>query len=269
MTAEPPPDPADRWHPPVAWRVLLGVSPAIVGPLCRVRVSGDISARLRCGPLILAVNHLSPWDPFVLGRACRIRRIAPRIMATGGLFTAPVVGAAMRASGHIRVDRRTATVADALPAGQAALAAGSIIAVYPEGRIGLDPDMWPERGKTGVARLALASGAPVVPVAIWDAHRVLPYAIPKGLAPAVLRAMVRRPVVRVHFGEPVDLAGLVAGRVGDAQRATDRILDGLTEALAAIRPGELDAPRHIDPTRPVDLSRVRRNRARPTAQPSG
>lgn len=71
--------------------------------------------------------------------------------------------------------------------------------------------MWPERGKTGVARLALTSGATVVPVALWGAHEVLPYAAPKGLLGALGRALVRRPVVRVHFGTPVDLSGLSAG----------------------------------------------------------
>ena len=59
-----------------------------------------------------------------------------------------------------------------------------MVLVYPEGRIGLDPGMWPERGKTGTARLALASGAPVVPVAQWGAHEVLPYGAPKGLGRA-------------------------------------------------------------------------------------
>jgi 1-acyl-sn-glycerol-3-phosphate acyltransferase len=240
------------------WRILLTISPAVVGPVSRVEVSGDVPEELRAGPLILAANHLSPFDPFAFTAACHARRLAPRIMATGGLFEAPVVGPVMRRSGHIRVDRRTATVAQALSVGVDALAQRCVVAVYPEGRMGLDPQMWPERGKTGVARLALASGAPVVPVAIWGAHAVLPYAIPKGLVRALLRALVRRPVVRVHFGPPVDLSGLSSGRAGDAVRATDRILEAITAALLVLRAGELDRPRYVDPTRPTDGSRVRR-----------
>jgi 1-acyl-sn-glycerol-3-phosphate acyltransferase len=171
----------------------------------------------------------------------------------------------MRASGHIRVDRRTARVADALAVASAAIGQGSVVLVYPEGRIGLDPHMWPERGKTGTARLALETGAVVVPVAHWGAHEVLPYSSPRGVFGGVARALWRRPVVRVHFGPPVDLSGLRLGTPGHAQRATDRIIDGIAEALATIRVDEPELPRFIDRSRPTDLSRVRRRRAGPPA----
>lgn len=245
------------YRPPLVWRVQLVLARLLVGPLCRLRVTGGVPAELCHGPLILAANHISPFDPIVLAAACQTRRIAPRIMATGGLFRAPVVGAVMRRSGHIRVDRRTPSVGDALTAAAGAIMDGSVVAAYPEGRIGLDPGMWPERGKTGVARLALATGATVVPVALWGPHEVLPYATPKGIGPAVLRALARRPVVRVHFAAPVDLSGLSAQRPGDARRATERILDELTTALRSLRPDEPGRPRHVDPTRPSDTSRSR------------
>ncbi|SDY95784.1 1-acyl-sn-glycerol-3-phosphate acyltransferases [Micromonospora pattaloongensis] len=246
------------WQPPRLWLFLQLVARVVVALLARLRVTGDVPDDLRRGPLILAANHISPFDPIVLTAACRARGIAPRIMATGGLFRAPVVGAVMRHSGHIRVDRATATVAEALPAAAAAVAGGSAVLVYPEGRIGLDPGMWPERGKTGTARLAFASGAAVVPVAQWGAHTVLPYATPRGLLPAVLRALLRRPVIRVHFGAPVDLSDLEPDRPGHARRATDRIIDALTDTLAPLRPDEPDRPRHVDPTRPSDTARQHR-----------
>lgn len=244
------------WQPPLTWRTLLAVSRVVVAPVCRLRVTGDVPDSLRHGPLILAANHVSPGDPVLLTAACRIRRIAPRIMATGGVFRAPVVGPVMRRAGHIRVDRRTATVGQALGSAVAAVAEGSVVAVYPEGRIGLDPGMWPERGKTGTARLALASGAVVVPVALWGAHEIIPYAAPHGgLGRALLRALVRRPVVRVHFGPPVDLSGLSADRPGDARRATGRIIAAITETLRPLRPEEPNLPRYVDPSRPADTSR--------------
>ncbi|MFY1693858.1 MULTISPECIES: lysophospholipid acyltransferase family protein [unclassified Solwaraspora] len=257
MDTPTPPAPTP-WRPPPLWRLLQVAARIVVGLLARLRVTGDVPDALRHGPLILAANHISPFDPVALAAACRVRRVAPRVLATGGLFRAPVVGPVMRRAGHIRVDRRTDTVAQALDAAVAAVAGGAVVLVYPEGRIGLDPWMWPERGRTGTARLALASGAVVVPVAQWGAHEVLPWAAPRGLGRAVLRAVLRRPVVRVHFGAPVDLSGVDPARPGAAQRATQRIIDALTDELAALRPDEPQAPRHVDVTRPVDVSRRHR-----------
>ncbi|MCA2214956.1 lysophospholipid acyltransferase family protein [Jidongwangia harbinensis] len=250
------------WRVPWLWRLLLSVSPAVVAPICRLRVSGSVPPELRRGPLILAANHVSPVDPIVMAAACRKAGLAPRFMATGGLFDAPVAGAVMRRCGHIRVDRRTPRVAQALPAAVAALQAGSVVLVYPEGRIGLDPWMWPERGKTGVARMALMSGAAVVPVAQWGAHVVMPYTAPKGLGRALLRALVRRPVVQVRFGAPVDLSGLTGAAGAQAVRVTQRVVEAIDATLAPLRSGEPETPRWVDRTRPVDMSRVRRRPAR-------
>jgi 1-acyl-sn-glycerol-3-phosphate acyltransferase len=192
--------------------------------------------------------------------ACGVRRLAPRFMATAGVFRAPVVGWVMRTAGHIRVDRRTAAVADALPAAGAALAAHSTVLVYPEGRIGLDPQMWPERGKTGAARMALATGAPVIPVAQWGAHEVLPYTAPRGALGGILRALRHRPVVQVHFGAPVDLSTVDPAAPGAAVQATDLIMSAIAATLAPLRPTEPELPHHVDRTRPVDVTRVRGNR---------
>ena len=248
------------WRAPWPWRVLLRLSRLVVPVLCRLRISGAVPAGLRHGPLILAANHVSPVDPLVLMAACSRAGIAPRFMATAGLFTTPVVGTVMRASGQLRVDRHTSQVAEALPAAAAALREGSVVMVYPEGRIGLDPWMWPERGKTGVARMAAASGAPVIPVAQWDTHRVMPYATPAGLLGSLARTVRHRPVVHVRFGEPVELSGLTGTAGAQAMRATDRIVEAIAHTLAPLRADEPQTPRHVDTTRPPDTSRVLRHR---------
>lgn len=252
--------PHSPWRPPRLWRAAQLAARLVVGALARLEVTGDVPQRLRGGPLILAANHISPFDPLVLAAACRARGVSPRIMATGGLFRAPVVGAAMRHAGHIRVDRGTAAVGQALHDAADAVSAGSVILVYPEGRIGLDPGLWPERGKTGTARLAFACGAPVVPVAQWGSHEVVPYRAPKGMLAALWRSAWRRPVIRVHFGPPVDLGGVDPAVPGAARRATDGIIDAVTDALVPLRPDEPDRPRHVDPGRPVDVSRSHRRR---------
>ncbi len=245
------------WRPPLLWRFLLALSRVLIAPLCRLRVRGTVPAALRSGPVILAANHVSPFDPLVMVAACHKAGIAPRIMITGGVFDAPVLGAAMRKCEHIRVDRGKAQVADALPAAAQALKDGAMVLVYPEGRIGLDPWMWPERGKTGVARMAALTGAPVLPVAQWGAHAVLPYEAPTNIGRALLRALVRRPVVTVGFGEPVDLSAVTGTPGAQAMRATRLIMEGIDAALAPLRAGEMQIPRYVDTTRPADMSRVR------------
>jgi len=62
----------------------------------------------------------------------------------------------------------------------------------------------------------------------------------------------RRPVFRVHFGDPVDLSGLRADKPGDAVRAHQRIMRAITAGLVTLRVDEPDLPRFHDPTRPTD-----------------
>ena len=248
------------WRVPPLWRFALGISRALVWPLCRLRVSGDVPDELRTGPLILAANHIGSFDPFVLSAACATRRLAPRIMATGGLFRAPVVGPLMRIAGHIRVDRHQATVIEALGSAQEALAARSVVLIYPEGRITLDPGGWPERGKTGLARLAVASGAVVVPVSQWGAHLVLPWGAPRHSIGRMLWSLVHRPVVRVHFGPPISLAGAGTGARA-VREATDQIMDGIVAGLVPLRAAEPRVPGWIDPARPLSSNRTHRARS--------
>jgi 1-acyl-sn-glycerol-3-phosphate acyltransferase len=239
----------------LVWRLLLLFARFGVPLFCRLRVTGDVPDPLRRGPLVLAGNHIGMFDPLALVAACRTRRVAPRIMATAGVFRVPVGGALLHRCGHIRVDRTGDNGGGALGAAIAAVEAGSVVAGYPEGRVSLDPGLWPERGKTGLARLALTTGAVVVPVAQWGAHEVLAWDGLGRMAWTALTALWRRPVVRVHFAAPVDLTGLAAGVPGDALRAADRISEATIAALAPLRADEPGLPRLIDPTRPVSTAR--------------
>ncbi|WP_327001384.1 1-acyl-sn-glycerol-3-phosphate acyltransferase [Dactylosporangium sp. NBC_01737] len=246
------------WRAPGTWRFLLVLARAVVMPVARLRVTGDVPQALRDGPVIFAANHIGPFDPVAISAACRVARLAPRLMATGGLFRAPVVGSVMRAAGHIRINRRQADVGNAVDVVADAVAVGSHVLGYPEGRITLDPGMWPERGKTGLARIALRTGAPVVPVAQWGAHEVAAWG---GFGPTMRtlgRSLLHRPVVRVHFGAPVDLSDLDVATPGAAQRATDRIIDAITADLVRLRVEEPRLPRYVDPVRPLSMQRRHR-----------
>lgn len=241
-----------RYEPPLLWRVLLVMARWAAPVFCRLRVSGDVPAGLRGGPLVLAGNHIGIFDPIAFVAAARVRRLAPRVMVTKGVFQAPVVGPVLRRCGHIPVDRLNGNGGAASGAALDALRRGSVVAGYPEGRITLDPGMWPERGRSGLARLALATGAAVVPVVQWGAHEVLAWDGGRVMARTALTALWRRPVVRVHFGAPVDLTGVAPE---DAQRATDRITEALVTELTALRPDEPGLPRYVDPVRPVSTAR--------------
>ncbi|RRO16322.1 1-acyl-sn-glycerol-3-phosphate acyltransferase [Saccharopolyspora rhizosphaerae] len=238
----------------------MRVDRAVIALTGRLVVTGDVPDDLGGRPLLLAANHIGNLDPLVLIAACRERRIAPRFVATGGLFDAPVLGSIMRAGRHVRADRGKATAAEALDKVVTALSEdANPVLVYPEGRLTLEPNMWPERGKTGVARMALAAGTEVVPISQWGAHEAMCYGMVRVerthdlwvLFSSWLRAIVRRPTMRVHFGDPVDLSDLSADRVGDAARARDRIMRAITNGLVPLRADEPEAPRHQDPTRPV------------------
>ncbi|MGP4018148.1 lysophospholipid acyltransferase family protein [Saccharopolyspora sp. 5N708] len=238
----------------------MRVDRAIVGLTGRLEVTGDVPDALRGKPLLLAANHIGNIDALVLIAACRTRRLAPRFLATGGLFDTPVLGRMLRSCRHVRVDRGKTTAGEALGRVVAALTSDPHpVLMYPEGRITLEPDMWPEHGKTGVARMALASGATVVPISQWGAHEAMCYGMVRVesahdvwiLLASWLRALVRRPKLKVHFGAALELGDLSADRVGDAARARDRIMRAITAGLVPLRADEPGAPKHHDPTRPA------------------
>ena len=249
---------------PRLWRGLMRIDRAAVALTGRIEVTGEVPDVEHGRPMLMAANHIGNIDPLVVLAACHERRVAPRFVATGGLFDTPVLGAVMRRCGHVRADRGRASAAEAFGQVVDRLAEDPRpVVIYPEGRITQEPDMWPERGKTGAARMALASGAAVVPVSQWGAHEAMCYGMVRVerardlwvLLSSWLRAIRRRPVMRVHFGAPVDLSGLSPERIGDATRARDRIMRAIAAGLVELRAGEPDAPHHQDPTRPAGTKR--------------
>ena len=246
---------------PVFWRILMWLNRGFVAMCGRMEITGALPPELRRRSILLAANHIGVFDAFVLTAACDRAGVAPRFMITGGIMDAPVAGWAMRKSGHLRVDRSKSTVIEAFHRAVDALRTGTVaVLVYPEGRISHDPGLWPERGKSGTARLALAADIPVVPVSQWGAHEsaywgtevVEGWADFQPVATSWLRSLPRRPTFQVHFGPPVDLTDLTADRPGDAVKARDRIMRAITEGLVPLRRDEPDVPRFHDPTRPTD-----------------
>lgn len=154
----------------------------------------------RQGGVLVVANHVTVIDPFTLAHACYdgARRL-PRFLAKSELFTVPVAGALLRKAGQIPVYRRSREAANSLRDAETALGAGELVIIYPEGTCTRDPDGWPMASKTGVARLALATDAPVIPVAHWGAQRILGYRSKRV-------HLFPRKLVQAAAGVPVDLS---------------------------------------------------------------
>ena len=127
------------------------------------------------GGLIVAANHISEADPLAVCHYLYRAGHYPVFLAKASLFGKGFVGTVVRGTGQIPVQRGGTAAADSLRPAEEALAAGQCLVVYPEGTCTRDPDLWPMTGQTGAARLALTTGTPVVPLASWGAHELLPY----------------------------------------------------------------------------------------------
>ncbi|MDR1798478.1 MAG: 1-acyl-sn-glycerol-3-phosphate acyltransferase [Bifidobacteriaceae bacterium] len=185
------------------------------------------------GGFIVAANHLSNLDFLPLVQMLTRLARPPKVLAKESLFRAPIVGPAMKSMGHVPVYRGTAKAAAALQGAHAALDKGEIILIYPEGTITKDPDYWPMLGRPGAVRLALDTGAPLVPVAQWGAQRLLPRhkKLPHLLPPTR---------ITMTIGQPIDLSDLAA-RPDTSQAAregTTRLMATITTMLAALRGGQ-------------------------------
>ncbi len=179
------------------------------------------------GPFILTPNHLSNIDPVVVAVAVWRLGRAPRFLTKASLLRVPVVGAGLRATGQIPVERGGARAGVPLEAARRLIERGQGVIVYPEGSLTRDPALWPMRGKSGAARLALELGLPVIPCAQWGSQRLMPVNTTR-------LTLGGRPRIDVLFGEPLDLAGLKADRAG-IQEATDRIMAAITGLLEELR----------------------------------
>jgi 1-acyl-sn-glycerol-3-phosphate acyltransferase len=184
----------------------------------------------REGGVVLCCNHISFADPLVLAHFVHDSGRTIRFLAKASLFRLPVVCALIRGAGQIPVERSGPLASRAFQRAVQAVRRGECIAIYPEGTLGKDPSGWPMVGRTGAARVALATGAPVIPVAQWGAQELLPpYSARLSLWP--------RKTVHVVAGAPVDLAEYEnCEPTPELLRATtERIMSAITELLSEIR----------------------------------
>jgi 1-acyl-sn-glycerol-3-phosphate acyltransferase len=238
---------SNSWRRPGPTGALLyGLAAALVSGLVTVlarlqverqRGRRDVARRLPAGPLIVIANHTSYADGVLLALVCRRMGRSLRLLATSGVFRAPLLGGLVRRLGFIRVDRGSATAASSLDAAAEAIEAGEAIGIFPEGRLTRHADHWPERAKTGAVRLALRTGAPVVPVAMVGAHDLVRR---RHVVRHLVSNIVLRPRVEVSIGEPIDVRSLVVDPDDPAEirHATDVVMTALIDLIEELR-GEI------------------------------
>ncbi|HEX9775848.1 MAG TPA: lysophospholipid acyltransferase family protein [Actinomycetota bacterium] len=126
----------------------------------------------RSGPVIVVPNHTSNFDPLCTAYLVDQAGRRPRFLAKASLWKNRFLRFVLTGARQIPVERGSGDVAP-LDAAEAAIARGEAVVIYAEGTVTTNLDLTPMRGKTGAARLALKTGAPVVPAAIWGAQWML------------------------------------------------------------------------------------------------
>ncbi|HET9871289.1 MAG TPA: lysophospholipid acyltransferase family protein [Propionibacteriaceae bacterium] len=219
---------------------------AVLTPLTK-RDWRDMDKIPKTGGVIFVVNHISNIDPLSFGQFVAYAGRWPRYLGKASLFRIPVVGKIITACGQIPVERNSRDARKALTQAIDAVNAGKSITVYPEGTITVDPQLWPMAGKTGAARIALATGCPVIPVGQWGAQDIMP-----GKKPSLPRFFPRK-TLALKAGDPVALDDLRGQPPTPAvlRQATDRIMDAITALVADLRQ-QAAPPSRVDPSRRPD-----------------
>ncbi len=218
----------------------LGYSPAwrrgttvVLPPIIKAAMKRDWHGQEhipRQGGVIIAPNHLSYADWAAIALFTHQAGRYPAFLIKSAVFRVKLIGPFLRTVGQLPVHRGQTDAALVLKDAERSLRAGECLIVYPEGTASRDPALWPMVGKTGVARLALVTGAPVIPVAHWGAQVILPYGTKK---PHV----VPRHLVRMQAGPQVDLSAYTGQPLTrDVLRAaTAAVMADITGLLAQLR----------------------------------
>lgn len=184
---------------------------------------------------IVVANHMTVIDPITVAYPIFLHGSLPRFLAKDSLFRVPILGWLMRQCAHIPVARGSAQAGKSLEVAQSVLKSGGAVLIFPEGTLTKDPDLWPMSGKSGAARLALATGAPVYPLAHWGDQDFWPH---RGKP----RISLSRKKVSIVVGDPVDWSDLVEQKEPGAHYShdelsavTNRMLDRITALLEELR----------------------------------
>jgi 1-acyl-sn-glycerol-3-phosphate acyltransferase len=182
----------------------------------------------REGPVLIACNHISYFDPLAHGYMMLKAHRRPRFFAKSELYDKWLTRHVLQGAKQIKVERGSGSSAPIDNAVEA-LKGGEAVMIYPESTITKNPDYTPMQGKTGVARLSTATGVPVLPIAVWGSQHVFQRDGVKSLA-------FGRPIW-LKAGAPLDLSEYEDRRddPGAAHEATELVMDELTRLVTDLR----------------------------------
>jgi len=189
------------------------------------------------GAFVLAPNHYSNLDPVTTGYIVWKLGRVPRFLAKASVFRVPVLGAILRATGQIPVER-SGGGSKPLAAAANLVDDGLAVIIYPEGTLTREPDLWPMRGKSGAVRMALEHDVPLIPMAHWGVQQILPrYGKKVSIFP--------RKTVEANVGDPLDLSRWRGRPITHEvlAEATDAVMVEITRLLQELRGGEAPAER--------------------------
>lgn len=212
------------------YKLVLDVCRPLVNAVTKRSWSGQENFP-QTGSFIVVLNHVTEMDALLVMHFIGDEGHAVRALAKDSLFKVPGLKQVLTKSGMVPVIRGSERSGEALEAAKKAIESGESIAIFPEGTLTKDPERWPMSFKTGAARLALATGVPVIPVAHWGGHQIL-----HRFGNSIPRFWKRHPV-QVVAGPAIDLADLPqdpADRQAVAE-ATRRMELTLLEMVAQLR----------------------------------
>lgn len=208
------------------------------------------------GRIIVASNHISYLDVLFLTHFLFRNGRAPRYIGKEGVFRVPIIGKILLAAGQVPVVRESKDASKALVHAVKLLEAGHCLGVYPEGTLTRDPKGWPMIAKTGLARLAITTKTPVIPVAQWGSQIVMPTYVKK------IKFFPRTPI-KILVGKPLDLSNWY-GKENDPVALTEAtafvmraITDLLEELRGEKRPIEIFDPHNSDLPRTGNFKKKR------------
>ena len=179
------------------------------------------------GPAILAVNHIAYLDPFAAAYVVDSAKRRPRFLAKSELFQDKRIAWILRGAKQIEVRRGTEAAPMALDKAFEALKDGEVVVIFPEGTITTNQDLSPMEARTGIARLALGSGVPVIPVGVWGTANIWGKGYAKRWWP--------RQDLCVRLGDPIQPSGSIDDP-GTWKAAGAEVMEEIARLVASLRP---------------------------------